>query len=266
MVLCGQLIVTGEDFERTQLQAQAARRLTVDFDQWFTENPDWRPYADLVVHPPMPEELMKEFSNVSPEVLARCLEFVRECGGSVTRGAIYVRVRREGEERGENADKWATMLCLNAPPGVRTTDTFWAGRKHWTEVFGEKYANKIKQHLAHRGVSIRPTDEYMPELARFPGDPQAIVPFGGARSYIKNLCESRGWACDGAVNVEGREPDEDPYETAPRMDEKLVRQKGRQMVEKSPELGRLPREELRARVLDKFGPSKAPRKHLKDVP
>lgn len=235
----------------------------MDLDKFFADNPDWRPFADLVAIPPLPEELMKEFHNVSSEVLARCMEFVKEGGGFVTRGAIYCRVRREGEEYGENADRWATMLCLNAPPGIQTTDTFWMGRKPWHEVYGSPdtkqnntYVNHVKRELAKRGVNLKPNDEYMPELARFVGDPEAVVSFDGARSYIKNLCEKRGWACEGAVSVDHREPDSDPYDNAPAMDERLIRQKGRQMVQKDPSLKKLPRRELRQKVLDRFGPSK----------
>lgn len=235
----------------------------MNLDEFFQDNPDWRPHADMVAYPPLPEELMKEYPNVSSEVLARCMEFVKEGGGYVTRGAIYVRVRREGEEHGENADRWATMLCLNAPPGMHTTDSFWAGRKPWYEVYGDPdnktnntYVNQVRRELAKRGVNLGSRDEYMPELARFVGDPEAVVKFDGARSYIKNLCEKRGWACEGAVNVDHRQPDSDPYESATPLAEDLIRQKGKQMVQKDPSLKKLPRRELREKVLEKFGPSK----------
>lgn len=228
----------------------------MEWDQWFSENEDWRPYADLVVYPPLQEEMMKEFPDISTEVLSRAGEMVQECGGLVSRGAIYIRVRREGEERGQRADTWATMLCLQSPPASKTTDSFWAGRKPWYEVYGERVANTVKAKLAKQGVNLKPGDEYMPELARYQGDPEAVVSFDGARSYIKNLCEKRGWAAEGAVSVNHREPDEDPYERAPRMGEDLIRQKAKQMVEQDSSLKRLPRRELREKVLERFGPSK----------
>jgi hypothetical protein len=158
------------------------------------------------------------------------------------------------------------MLCLNAFPGIQTTDTFWAGKKPWHEVFGERYANRVKSELARKGVNILPGQEYMPELARFVGDPEAVVPFNGARSYMKKLCESRGWAINGAANVEHREPDSDPYETATPLAEDIIREKGRQMVKKDSKLRGKSRQEVRDAVLERFGPSKAPKKHLKDLP
>jgi hypothetical protein len=221
----------------------------MELESFFEDNPDWRPYADLVALPPLPEELMRMYKDISSEVLARCCEVVQEGGGEVTRGAIYVRVRRESKEK--HADKWATMLCLQSPPGINTTDTFWAGRKPWHQVFGEKYANTVKANLAKKGVNLKAGDEYMPELARFPYDPQAVVPFGNARGYMKSLCEKRGWSADGAVTVQSREPESDPH--APGvMGENLVRQKARQMVEKDVSLKKLNRRDLRAKVLEKF--------------
>lgn len=241
----------------------------MDLEKFLRDNEDWRPYADLVALPPLPEELMRDFTDVSSEVLSRSQEYVREGGGFVTRGAIYMRVRRECQKESRRkkdaGDHWATMLCLNAPPGINTTDSFWKGRKPWYEVYGDPnnkqnntYLHQIKRELAKRGVNLKANDEYMPELARFPGDPEAVVPFSGARSYIKNLCEQRGWACEGAVNVEHRQPDQDPHENGVPMAEDLIRQKGRKMVQSDPSLKKLPRQELREAVLAKHGPSKGP--------
>jgi len=236
----------------------------MDLDKFFRENEDWRPYADLVAIPPLPEELMKEFQDVSPEVLSRCMEFVKEGGGFVTRGAIYTRIRREDrkDKYKSEGDKWATMLCLQQPPGVRTTDTFWKGRKTWVDVFGEDYANDVKKGLARKGVSLTAGAEYMPELVR-PGmgfgrhnpDPEAVVPFGGARSYIKRLCEDRGWACNGAVETKHRQPETDPLapENCPLAPD-IIRKKARQMVKQDPSLRKLKKGELREAVIAKYGP------------
>lgn len=238
----------------------------MDLDRFFKDNGDWLPYADLVALPPSREEIQKEFrrkGGVSREVLERCMEPVCEGGGIVTRGAIYVRIRRE-ERKVRDLDRWATMLCLQAPPGLQTTDTFWAGRKTWVEHFGEEYANNIKANFAKQGISLGPNVEYMPELVR-PGygphkpDPEAIVPFGGGRSYIKRLCESRGWAAEGAVNVKARQPESDPLadENCIPMGEDLIRTKGRLMMQDTPDIFKgKKRDEVRGMILDKHGPSK----------
>jgi len=228
----------------------------MNLEAFFRDNEDWRKYSDLVALPPLPEEMMSEFSDICPEVLARCMEFVNEGGGSVTRGAVYLRVRRE--DKREAGDKWASMLALNAFPGIQTTDTFWGGRKPWHELYTADYAANVKKKLAENGFNIKAGDEYMPELARFVGDPEAVVPFGGARSYIKKLCETRGWAATGAVNVKHREPDADllANENCP-LSEKVIRQKTSDLVRLDPSLKKLHRQEMREKVLEKFGPSRS---------
>lgn len=224
-------------------------------DDFFKENPDWRKFADLVAAPPTADELLEWYPEISPEALARCEEWVNDCGCAITRGALYVRVRRED---GRYGDKWATMLCLQAPPGVQTNDTFWGGRKHFSEVYGTEYADMIRAKLARRGVALGYGDEYMPELARFQGDPEAIVKFGSGRGYIKKLCEKRGWGINGAVNVNCREPERDELaqENCIPMGEDIIRQKARMLIKQNPELKKLPKKALRERVLAKFGPSK----------
>lgn len=224
----------------------APHKMTLD--QFFTDNPEWRPYADLVAYPPTAAEIRKEFPDADRDVLAHC-----QAGARIAVGTHYVRMRREG-----NTDRFAAMLALQSPPRGETTDTFWAGRKPWHEVYGERYANAVKAKLAKQGVNIGPNDEYMPELARFQGDREAVIPFEGARSHMKNLCIRRGWAIEGATTVEGREPEFDPLadEHCVPMAEDLIRQGARRMIAKDPELKRLPKRELRERVLDKYGPSK----------
>src|SRR5687768_8456931 len=95
LLLFGQLLVTGEDFQRHYLLKDRARRLEMDLERFFRDNGDWCAYADLVAFHPLAEEIMTEYHGCSPEVLARCMEMVSEGGGYVSRGAIYVRVRRE---------------------------------------------------------------------------------------------------------------------------------------------------------------------------
>jgi hypothetical protein len=230
----------------------------MELAKFLEDNEDWRPYADLVAIPPTPSEITQECPNASKEILDRSMEFTWENGGFVSRGAIYLRVRREADSKGESADRWATMLALQAPPGCKTTDTFWGGRKHFSEVYGEEYASTIKRKLAAKGVNLKANDEYMPELARYQGDPEAVIPFDNARGYIQRLCQKRGWAVEGAVNVEHRPPEYDAsaQENCIPMADGLIKQKFAKMCKKNPDLRKLPVAERRAAVLEKYGPSK----------
>jgi hypothetical protein len=217
-------------------------------DQFFTDNPEWRPFADLVLYPPTAAEITAEFPDADPDVLAKCHR-----GGQIAVGTLYVRCRRQGSD-----DRWAAMCALQTPPLGATNDTFWGGRKHFSEVYGEAYANHVKKLLKKQGVNLLPGQEYMPELARFRGDPEAVVPFGNGRSYMKTLCEKRGWAIEGAVNVEHRGPELDPLadENCVPLAEEIIRSKARQEIAENPDLKRISKREMRERVLEKYGPSK----------
>lgn len=232
----------------------------MDIKTFLQDNPDWHPYADLVVRPPLPEELSGWWPDVSNEILSRSHEMVREGGGFVSRGAIYVRVRRESEkeETRGTANKWATMLALQAPPGLKTSTNFASGYKPWHEIMDQRYVATIKAKLQSKGVELTSRTEYMPELARFPGDPEAVLPPGRERDHIKKICESRGWACHDAVECEHRPPEQDPHTSGPPMAEDLVRQHARRMVHQDPSMRKLSRQELREAVIEKHGPSKTP--------
>lgn len=215
-------------------------------DQFFTDNPEWRPFADILAVPPTAEEIREEFPDADREVLEKCMS-----GTQVAVGSLYVRMRREGSD-----DRWAAMLALRQFPGVETTDTFWAGRKHFSEVYGEEYANGVRTLLAKRGVNLKAGDEYCPELARFKGDPQAVLPFDGARDRIRKVAERLGTGCEGAVSVKARGPDVDPDSKTVPLAEDLIRANARRMIAKNPDLQRLSRRELRQAVLAKHGPTK----------
>mgnify|MGYP001564358568 CR=1 FL=1 len=155
------------------------------------------------------------------------------------------------------------MLALNAPPGVKTERTFWAGRKHFSEVFGTEYADNIRLQLGKKGINLKAGDEYMPELVRpemgfgpHNPDPEAVVPFSEGRSYIKKLCEKRGWACHGTVETKHRMPDDHDPHNKVAMAPDLVRRHACAMVRKNPELRKLTKGELRNMVIAKHGPSK----------
>lgn len=223
----------------------------MNLDNWFTENPDWRPFADLVVYPLTPPELQYEFPDISQGVVDRCYELLNHGGLEITVSALYTKIRRCGA-----SEQLAAMLALQSPPRLKSNVTFLTGRKPWYEHADARYVEKIKTILKSKGVAITPRMEYMPELARFPGDPEAVLPHGQERDHIKKICETRGWACEGAVECKHREPERDPHESAPKMAEDLIRNKARLLASSDPSFKRKSRQEQRAAVLAKFGPSK----------
>jgi hypothetical protein len=207
-------------------------------DDFFDANPGFLPIAEWVLLPPRASAIQKQWPDADTDLLARCMEPVSFSGLAISRGTLYWKCRLSG-----SGDRFAAMLALGQPPGIETTDTFWAGRKTWVEHSGENYANMVKASLAKKGVHLKAGDEYMPELARTgprDADPEAVVPFNGARDYIKRLCRKRGWAVNGAVNVEHREPESDPLapENCTALSERIIRQTGKEMIRNNPDLKR----------------------------
>jgi len=75
-------------------------------------------------------------------------------------------------------------------------------------------------------------------------------PFGWI--LANGLCISN---CEGAVECKHREPDRDPFETAPKMADDLIQNKARLLAHEDPGFRKKSRKEQREAVLAKFGPS-----------
>lgn len=225
--------------------------MMLDLASFLKDNPDWKRVPDLILNPPDAVELRDEWGEVDVQLLERCLEYIRP---HVTRGAHYWLMRIKGSN-----DKFAAMIALQSGPALSTDDTFFQGQKPLYDQFGsQKHLDRYLLAARKRGFKPSPQATYFPNLARFPGDPEAFVTRAQGRSYIRKLCEQRGWACDGAVNVNHREPESDPLapENCKPLGDDIIHNRARQMVEKDPSLKHMNRRELREKILHKHGPSK----------
>jgi hypothetical protein len=226
-------------------------------DLFFDQHPQLRADADLIIAPPMLSEVAERYPEAAnePDLIRGETLFVRgkhdSQGHGLTVLALYYKCRQAG-----TSHEMSMMLALQRPPGVNTNDTFWAGRKRFDQVYGELYANRIRHLLSERGVRLGEQTEYMPELARFPGDPEAVVPFGGARDHIRKLCQQRGWGCDGAVKVEAAEPLTDPFEKKQTLAPDLVERQRQVYSRRDRDFANKSVAEQREIVLDKHGPPK----------
>lgn len=219
----------------------------------FLENhPEWHPFAHLVLAPPELDEVAEKFPEVRGSVLSQDPFDFTSFG--VTRLALYVKLREEGQ-----GHRWAEMISLQRGPVLSTDDTFFQGVPRLYEQFGSQ--KNLDRHLkaakAH-GFTPSPNAIYMPGLARFQGDPEAWVTRAMGRSYIKKLCEKRGWACEGAVNVKARDPENDPLDqkNCVPLANDIVNRIGKEMVRKDPSLQKKSKSELREMVIAKHGPRK----------
>lgn len=218
-------------------------------NDFLNQHPEWREHADLLLMPPTAQEVLEEFPD-SQGCSLLADESALASDGS-TRLALYVRLRREGKDH-----RWSDMMASQRAPRGMTDSVFFEGGKRAGDEFDDQYLNKIVTASKKRGFNPPENARYFPSLARFRGDPEAWVSHSQGRGYIRKLCEKRGWACEGAVNLEARQPESDPYAKSVPMHRNLVRQYAREMINANPELKRKSRRELRQMILDKHGPSK----------
>lgn len=220
-------------------------------ESFLDDNPEWRVCPEYIFEPPTQEELRADW----PELDEYFIEFSQQImRPGVTRGAVYVQMRFNG-----NTHKFADMIASQRGPGVDTDAVFFSGHRTLYEQFGsQKHLNRHLGHAAESGFKPGLHDKYFPELARYQGDPEAFVSRSQGRSYIKKLCEKRGWAIEGAVNVKSREPSEDPlaYENCVPIADDLIQGRINNMARKDPSVLRRSRKDLRREIIEKHGPSK----------
>lgn len=110
----------------------------------------------------------------------------------------------------------ADMLASRSFPGTKGTDrSFMQGRKLDGSQF-EGLPLVGRHHLSKaRAAGVSTTGKYYSgTLARFPGDPEAWV---DSLHDVRRVCESRGWSCNGAVEIDAPKyagEDPGPYRVA----------------------------------------------------
>ena len=196
-------------------------------------------------------QLAEVFPDASRDVLVVAEQPIRDPdGGVTTRGVLYARMRRRGE-----GERFASMCATQRAPRCMTDDVFWAGRPHFSEVYGETYAKEVEQILASRGTTLGAHADYFPELAEHKGDPKAVVSRAQGRSYIKRRCEEMGVSCSGAVTAKASEPREDPLapENCVALADDLIADHAEEFLKTEPGAERLSQRELKEAITDKHG-------------
>jgi hypothetical protein len=226
--------------------------VTQPFEEWLADHDEWRQCPDLIVSPPTVEEIETDF----PEVDAS--EFFTDSGQPflmknsewITAIAHYARMRQNGQKH-----VFAAMCAQERGPALMTDATFFEGNKRLGDNFDAGYLNTILTSAKHNhNFTPGPYDQYHPGLARFRGDPEAFVPPTGGRGYIKKLCETRGWAVEGAVNLEAREPEADPFDTAPALAPDLIARNAANFAATKPdEASKMTRTQLRNHMIENHG-------------
>ena len=103
--------------------------------------------------------------------------------------------------------------------GLDTDTTFMANRGDGVQCGN---AAKKQAYAAARTAGVSPDGKtYCPGLAQKRHDPEAWI---GSKADVKRVCESRGYDCEGSVNVKHRATDivPDPYRVADDLVERQV--------------------------------------------
>ncbi len=86
--------------------------------------------------------------------------------------------------------RMAEMLAARKGPGLNTDTSWWAGNTHFSEEHGDEYAERTRKLVERHGGHMGPHDDYIPWLARFPGDPNAVISGMDAKSGIARAAET----------------------------------------------------------------------------
>jgi hypothetical protein len=165
---------------------------------------------------------------------------------------FYLEMREDGQD-----EVLATMFALRRPPTSRTNQNYQKSFGTLDQQFSGcpkllEYNTRVAKSL---GYTPNINDHYNSSLAKFPGDPKAFVPHDDPKGHIKKVCEERGDACEGDVNVKGREPLRDPMETRIPMAADIVKQRVKELEINQPDEARkMTPQDKKAEVIHKYAP------------
>ena len=154
-------------------------------------------------------------------------------------------------EKNRRSGKLQDRLGSRRSPGCETDTTFLSNFGSLDSQFDgdRRYTEELVKQARQQGGNPQINDVYLPTIAQRPGDPRAFVrSVGEARAYAEET--GRGLTVNGREVLQGQEPEIDPFETAPKMDEELVRKELPAALTENPKLS-LP--EAREMIIEKHG-------------
>lgn len=97
------------------------------------------------------------------------------------RTEIYLASRMQG-----TSPRMALMFACQQSPELRTDDQWHARNKPFWQEYDAKVTKKVTENCAKNGRPLGRNDDYIPWLAKFPGDPDAVISgHGSPREQIK---------------------------------------------------------------------------------
>lgn len=178
---------------------------------------------------------MKATATITDKEFERLIDlFGHELTGTLMlskqRATIYLLARSKG-----TASKMALMFACQQAPEARTDDQWWCKNKPFWQEYDARGTANVAAACARNGVKLGRNDDYIPWLAKYPGDPDAVISgHGSPRERIKRAHQ---------LLVEHQE--RQAMKPAVPLREEYVQEKFDELCQEHPELRRVPPKEKR---------------------
>lgn len=197
-----------------------------------------------IVVPPTREDIIARFPETDG-----CETLSKEDAaffGCFTRYSYFWCLMESG-----NTVNFANMICERQAARGMTDDVFFAGMPMLRDQFRtEEEMNRRIAAARAQGYNPSPYDIYMPGLADSVGDRKAFVSRTDGRRHVEKVLASKGMTIsrDSGVICERQDPG-----PGVQLAEDAIAEKAAQLVATDPSAGKLKRQELRERVIEKHG-------------
>lgn len=155
--------------------------------------------------------------------------------------------------------RMAESLAMQQAPGIGITDTNFIsdqnrhGRSILDRMNGSSTMTELlRRNLKKHGYSLKSDDHYIPTVARFPGDPEAIVSNTNTLSDMKRRLQNRGVKTEGMFTMDA-DNSRPPAQKKHRLNPRIVDQLDKQSIQQNPDLAAVPKPKRHAEIIKKHG-------------
>jgi hypothetical protein len=169
--------------------------------------------------------------------------------------AIYDAAIAQG-----TSPRLAELLASRRVLTGMTDKQYFAKFKRLGDELGGEHLSSVVNGAKQHGYTPSESDVYFPNLAQFPGDPEAFVSPAEGRAKIEKVANKRGMVRDkgagrSVMKFEYRQPERNPLDGPPTIAEDIVRREIRDIVRQDPEAAKEPVAKLREKVINQRLPS-----------
>lgn len=111
---------------------------------------------------------------------------------------------------------------------------------------------RLRKALARNGYSLKSDDHYIPTVARYFGDPAAIVNQTNGLGGLRRSLEDQGRTVEGEIELKPKENGL-PSPVRHKLNPKIVERIRRNLISNNPDLAHKDQRELRESIIDKHG-------------